>query len=266
MIMRIQIASDLHLEYLEWRFPDYRGVELANADVLVLAGDIANGSRALDLFADWPVPVIYVPGNHEYYGYSFAALQAELANKAKTFENVIVLSPGVTKLGGIRFIGCTLWTDYDIFGEQCRELAMTACSASLPDHTVIKIDGNSQFSPAIAREFHLAQREWLRARLGEPFAGKTVVVTHHAPARGSLHPMFENNLISAAFVSDLSCMLGVATLHIHGHTHHSFDYDVNGTRVIANPMGYSKGVKVVVSPEKLQRENLDFNAQFVVEL
>jgi predicted phosphodiesterase len=264
--MRIQIASDLHLEHLEWRFPDYRGVEPANADILVLAGDIANGSRALDLFGDWPVPVIYVPGNHEYYGHSCADVQSDFAWKAKAFPKINVLDPGAKIIGGIRFIGCTLWTDYDLFGEQYRELAMTACATSLPDHTVIKIEEDRPFTPAFARELHLKQRDWLRSRLNEPFAGKTVVVTHHAPAPGSLHPMFEKDLVSAAFVSDLTDMLGGAALHIHGHTHHSFDYDVNGTRVVANPMGYSKGVKVVASPKELRRENLDFNAQFVVEL
>lgn len=264
--MRIQIASDLHLEHLVWRFPEYRGVESAEADVLVLAGDIATGCTALELFADWPVPVIYVPGNHEYYGSSFAAVHAELAAKAQLFENLTILAPGGCELGGVRFIGCTLWTDYRLFGEQRSELAMTACAASLPDHRVIKLEGDTPFTPAIARQLHFEQQAWLRAKLVEPFAGKTVVVTHHAPAPGSLHPMFADDLVSAAFVSDLTDMLGGAALHIHGHTHHSFDYEVNGTRVIANPMGYSKGAKVVASPTELCRENLDFDPRFVVEL
>jgi Icc-related predicted phosphoesterase len=143
---------------------------------------------------------------------------------------------------------------------------MVACATSLPDHKVIRVDGNTLFSPAIAREIHLQQKEWLRAKLDEPFDGKTVVVTHHAPAPASLHPMYERDLVSTAFISDLSDMLGSAALHIHGHTHHSFDYDVRGTRVIANPMGYCKGAKIVSSPDELQRENPSFNPQLVVEL
>jgi hypothetical protein len=266
MAMRIQIASDLHLEHLEWRFPDYRGVEPTDADVLVLAGDIANGSHALELFGTWPCPVIYVPGNHEYYGSSIAQVQAELAEKAQAFPNITVLAPGVSELAGIRFIGCTLWTDYCLFGEPYRALAMAACAASLPDHTVIKLEGETPFSPACALALHLEQKEWLHSRLAEPFAGKTVVITHHAPAPGSLHPMFEKDLVSAAFISDLSDLLGVATLHIHGHTHHSFDYDVRGSRVVANPMGYCKGAKHVASTDQLQRENPDFDAQLVLEL
>ncbi|MER2514725.1 MAG: metallophosphoesterase [Nitrosomonas ureae] len=264
--MRIQIASDLHLEHLEWRFPKYRGVEPTDADVLVLAGDIANGARALELFGEWPCPVIYVPGNHEYYGSSLATVQAELAEKAQYFPNITILAPGITEMCGVRFIGSTLWTDYCLFGEQHLELAMVACAATLPDHKVIKVDGDIPFSPAIAREIHLQQKEWLRSKLNEPFKGKTVVVTHHAPAPASLHPMFEKDLVSTAFISDLTDMLGSAALHIHGHTHHSFDYDVRGTRVIANPMGYSKGAKIVSSPSELRRENANFNPQLVVEL
>ena len=264
--MRIQIASDLHLEHLEWRFPDYRGVEASDADVLVLAGDIAHGARALELFAAWPCPVIYVPGNHEYYGSSLAQVQHEFAKQAATSPNVRVLAPGVSELGGIRFIGCTLWTDYCLFGEPYCEPAMAACAARLPDHALIKVDRDRSFSPSVARKMHQLQKEWLRARLAEPYAGKRIVITHHAPAPGSLHPMFAEDLVSAAFVSDLSDMLGAADLHIHGHTHHSFDYDVGGTRVIANPMGYCKGAKLAATPADLRRENPDFNPTLTIAL
>jgi predicted phosphodiesterase len=264
--MRIQIASDLHLEHLEWRFPEFRGVEPTDADVLVLAGDIANGTRALELFGQWPCPVIYIPGNHEYYDSSISKVHAEFAEKAPALPNITILAPGITEIGGIRFIGCTLWTDYCLFGEPYRELAMTACAANLPDHTVIMVEGETPFSPAVACEMHLQQKAWLRSKLDEPFAGKTVVVTHHAPAPGSLHPMFEKDLVSAAFISDLTALLGTAALHIHGHTHHSFDYNVRGTRVIANPMGYCRGAKVVSASDELRRENLGFNPKLVVEL
>lgn len=128
------------------------------------------------------------------------------------------------------------------------------------------VEGDTPFSPAVARKMHLQQKAWLRSKLDEPFAGKTVVVTHHAPAPGSLHPMFEKDLVSAAFISDLSALLGTAALHIHGHTHHSFDYTVRGTRVIANPMGYCKGTKLVSAPNELRRENPSFNPELVVEL
>lgn len=63
--MKIQVASDLHLEFLDQRFPDYRVIEYTDADVLIIAGDIHRNTKAISAFADWPVPVIYVHGNHE---------------------------------------------------------------------------------------------------------------------------------------------------------------------------------------------------------
>ena len=264
--MRLQIASDLHLEHITWRFPDHRGVEPAEADILILAGDIAQGSQALDLFAEWPCPVVYVPGNHEYYRASLAGVDAEFRQRAAAFPNVTVLAPGTCVIGGVRFIGCTLWTDYELFGTGNREKAMAACAANLPDHTLIKVAEDVPFTPAVARELHQGQRQWLQARLAEPHAGKTVVVTHHAPSPHSLHPRFAEDLVSAAFISDLGDLLGTANLHVHGHTHNSFDYRVGGTRVVANPMGYSKGIKTVATPAELQRENPAFSPRLVIDL
>jgi predicted phosphodiesterase len=262
--VRIQFASDLHLEYLERRFPHFRGVEPAEADVLVLAGDVATGTRALDLFADWPCPVVFVPGNHEFYGASVPAVLAEFARRAADFPNVTVLAPGVCEVAGVRFIGCTLWTDYAVFGEAARPAAMYACGEFISDHTAIKAEGNLPFSPGTARALHLAQRHWLESRLAEPFAGKTVVITHHAPHPGSIHPRFATQLTSAAFASDLGSCLGTADLHIHGHTHDSFDYRVGNTRVVANPMGYCRGIKTADSPAQLQRENAAFDSRLIL--
>lgn len=264
--VRIQIASDLHLEHVEWRFPAYRGVEPCDADILVLAGDIAKGTRALDLFAAWPCPVIYVPGNHEYYDSSLTTVNADFLRRAEKFQNVNILAPGTVELAGIRFIGCTLWTDYELFGKDHRDQAMAICGKTIPDHARIKEVDAMPFTPSTALAQHLTQRRWLKDRLAEPFDGKTVVITHHAPSPLSLHPDYAEDITSAAFISDLSELLGVADLHIHGHTHNSFDYAVKATRVMANPMGYSKGIKLVPTPAELQHENPHFDSRLLVEL
>lgn len=264
--MRIQIASDLHLEHIEWRFPDYRGVEPTAADILILAGDIASGTRALDLFGNWPYPVIYIPGNHESYGASIEHTEAEFLRRAATFPNIHVLTQGRCEIAGIRFLGCTLWTDYDLFGTENHSLAMAICERQIIDHLYIKTINNTPFKPADALQIHQAQKQWLRDQLADPFAGKTVVITHHAPSRLSLHPIYTNDLSSAGFVSDLSDLMGSATLHIHGHTHNSFDYVINGTRVIANPMGYNRGIKSVLDSAELQHENPYFNSRLVIDI
>lgn len=264
--MRLQIASDLHLEYLEWKFPAFRGVEPAAADVLVLAGDVAKGSRVLDLFGGWPYPVVYVPGNHEFYGGEIPDVLADLRQRAAGFPNVKVLAPGIWEHGGVRFIGCTLWTDYAIFGAERVAEAMAICGVQIEDHRAIRNTGDRPFLPADALALHRAQRQWLRERLAEPFAGKTVVVTHHAPHRKSIAAQYADDLSSAAFVSDLTDCLGIADLHIHGHTHESFDYKVSGTRIVANPMGYCRGIKAASSPTDLHRENPAFDSCFLLEV
>lgn len=264
--MRLQIASDLHLEHLEWKFPAFRGVEPGGADVLVLAGDVAKGSRALDLFGDWPCPVVYVPGNHEFYGGEMAAVLADLQQRADAFPNVKVLAPGTWVHGGVRFIGCTLWTDYAVFGAERVAAAMAICAARIVDHHFIRNVGDRPFLPADALALHGIQRLWLRERLAEPFAGKTVVITHHGPHRNSIAPHYANDLTSAAFASDLADCLGIADLHVHGHTHESFDYTVRGTRVVANPMGYCRGTKGASTPADLRRENAAFDCRLLVEV
>jgi predicted phosphodiesterase len=264
--MRLQIASDLHLELVEPSLPGYVGVEPSDADVLILAGDIAKGTRVFDLFAQWSCPVIFVPGNHEFYGSSIPDVLSEFADRAKDYPDIHVLAPGSIELGGVRFIGCTLWTDYDIFGPDRRRLAMKECGEKVYDHSIIGGMDRGPFTPEDARTLHLGDRAWLRDMLTVPFAGKTVVVTHHAAHPGSVHPRFANEITCAAFVSNLEAEIGTADLYIHGHTHDSFDYLVGKMRVLSNPMGYVRGLRTAGSPADLERENPDFDSRFTTEI
>src|ERR1700709_193515 len=100
--MKIQLASDLHLEYLQRNFPLERLIAPAyGADVLVLAGDIANGTLAIELFKDWPVPVLYLAGNHEFYHQSFDQTRTELSNTA-VGTHIRFLDNDVVDFGGVR--------------------------------------------------------------------------------------------------------------------------------------------------------------------
>jgi len=115
------------------------------------------------------------------------------------------------------------------------------------------------FTPADSAALFALHAGWLAARLAEPHAGPTVVITHHAPSPQSIHPRFAESLLNLCFVSDAERLLdgSRAQLWIHGHTHDSFDYCVNGTRVVCNPRGYAKnGVN----------ENPRFDADFMVEV
>jgi hypothetical protein len=89
------------------------------------------------------------------------------------------------------------------------------------------------------REIHLTKARWLADALAQPFSGPTVVITHHLPHRLSIHPRFEGTRYNPCFASDLDHLVRApVALWVHGHTHESIDYTVNGTRVYCNPRGY----------------------------
>lgn len=258
--MKIQIASDLHLEYLRNEHPDHRIVQHTDADVLVLAGDIANCRDGIIAFSDWPVPVVYVHGNHEFYGDEYHAVRDRLSNASA--GSVHYLENQELVLSGVRFLGCCLWTDYALDGDV--DAAMAKTWQYMYDHNEIRY-ADGRFEPVHALELHQESRSWLAQKLDEPFAGKTIIVTHHAPHRNSIHPGYRNHPGNPGFVSDLTSLMGKAVLWIHGHTHSSFRYLVNGTEVIANPCGYPKN-KSVADPMQLRFENPAYDPGLVVEI
>lgn len=261
--MKIQIASDLHLNPLEARFPGYRVVEPTDADVLVLAGDIHRATRVFEVFADWPAPVVYVHGNHDLYDAEYAEA-VENMRAASAGSNVHFLEEDTYILNGVRFLGCCLWTDYALYPERQQE-AMREAEPKMRDHSAIRTAAGN-FMPEDALRMHQRSRAWLQQRLDEDFAGPTVVVTHHAPHANSVHPRYAGMVLNAAFVSDLTPLLGKAALWVHGHVHDSFDYAVAGTRVVANPRGYALNRKAAESPEQIVWENTGFDARLVVEV
>jgi predicted phosphodiesterase len=234
--LRIQLASDLHLERFERRFPDRRLLQPApGADLLVLAGDIHNGTHAVATFADWPVPVLYVAGNHEFYDHDWASTRQTLRG-ACAGTSMVFLDNDEWHLGGVRFLGSTLWTDFQLPG-LTQAQAMADVSRSLTDYRVIRAAGGVLTVQQTLAD-HRESRRWLEERLAQAHAGPTVVVTHHAPHPSSIHARFAGHPINAGFVSDLSPLLAGADLWLHGHTHDSFDYRVGRCRVVANPAGY----------------------------
>jgi hypothetical protein len=160
VLMRLHVLSDLHLE---------RGignVPVTDADVVVLAGDIARGPRGVQWAREWAGkrPVIYVAGNHEYYGYSIPEALGELRDGA-TGSSVHVLEHDEVIIGGVRFLGCTLWSDFDFDGPEQRTLAMRVCARAVSDYHVIRSsNGDGAVRPEDTRALHLASRAWLSER------------------------------------------------------------------------------------------------------
>jgi predicted phosphodiesterase len=247
--MRLNVLSDLHLTVAPFRQPEN------DADLVVLAGDIARPAAAVEWAAAFGKPVFYVPGNHEFYGSGIDETRAAL-RAASAGTRVRVLDDEVAIEGGVRFIGSTLWTDFLLFGPGGRESAMREGQRFMRDFTRIR-NGERVFTPEDSAERFEAHRRFLADALATPFAGPTVVITHHAPSPRSIHPRFRDSAINACFVSDVESLIGGASLWIHGHTHDSFDYAVDGTRVVCNPRGYAPhGVN----------ENARFDPDFVVDV
>lgn len=245
--MKLYILNDLHVEFGIFEPP------AADADIVVLAGDIGVGKGGLDWAKDrFPhKPVIYVPGNHEFYHHDIALIN-EL--KAGAPDNIHVLNNDM--IDGVRFLGSVLWTDFALFGEANKWFSVQRARQGMNDFAIIRNNGRL-FSPEDSIQLHEVSRAWLARELAEPYAGKTVVVTHHAPSSQSVPPRFATDLLTPAFASNLENLMGGerVNLWIHGHTHDAFDYEVYGTRVVCNPRGYV--------PHGLTQE---FEPDFAVEI
>jgi predicted phosphodiesterase len=230
--VKIRILSDLHTEFAPFDPP------AARADVVVLAGDVAPGTGGLEwaraAFPD--TPVVYVAGNHEFYRHAIPKLTGDLV--ASAGSGVSFLENGEATVGGARFLGCTLWTDFDLHGQ--RMASGDAARSAMNDFRVIRMSPEyRRFLPGDARRIHLESVRWLGDRLAAPFDGPTVVVTHHAPSARSVSPARRGDPLEPAYASDLEWMMdGRAALWIHGHTHHNVDYAIGGTRVVCNQRGY----------------------------
>lgn len=228
--MRIRIYSDIHLERAPFEPPE------GDADLVVLAGDIANGAAGIEWAKEaFRVPVLYLAGNHEYYDGEFDSVQAGM--RAASGGAVELLDCTSIVIGGVRFLGCTLWADYTLAPESERPGAIEAARTHNPDYQKIR-QGARAFAPEDSIALCTRHRAWLAAELAHPFAGETVAITHFAPHPRSIAPAFANHRANPAFVVDLDAAMGRAALWIHGHTHTFFDYSVRGTRVICNPRGY----------------------------
>lgn len=266
--MHIQLLSDLHLE----ENSAFQPQRAPGADVLVLAGDIGSyqGGSALSAlgdedfglgrFADWPVPVIVVPGNHEYDTLDFDATHARLRATCERL-GLIWLERETIVLHGVRFVGTTLWADFDALAPrgptaslaaqlQARHKAFRAADYYLRIAATTR--GGAPFLAEQIREHALVCQAWLRAALAEPFDGPTVVVTHFAPSLRSADPRYGLRPGTAGFCNALDDLLPQADLWLHGHLHCAIDWrdDSGRCRVVANPLGYEKkGEQAAFAPQ-----------------
>jgi predicted phosphodiesterase len=242
--MKIQIYSDLHLGFARFEPPP------SEADVVILAGDIDIKSRGVSWANDtFQCPVIYVCGNHEYYG---GHLQHTLRKmKDAAAPHVHVLENESLILNQTRFLVTTAWTDYSSTGDVVA--SKRAAWECMNDFAVIRADeGYRRLYPDDLIIKSKAAFAWLTRELEKPFDGQTVVVTHHAPVLDYVGDKLPENLI-AAYANDWPELLANADLWVYGHTHVSADFLKNGCRVVSNPRGYPN-------------QQTGFNPDFLIEI
>ena len=245
--MRIQVLSDLHIEFEGNRIPPLA----PDADLIILAGDLAPvfTRRVGDIAKAWAGAdhILYVPGNHEYYGSEIDDARRELARQCLQHE-VTLLDPGAVTIEHVRFIGATLWTDFKLDGGVVGEVwAHHEVGQALSDFRGAIRHRKALEGLFTTRESalrHAEHREFIETELAMTRdAGLTpVVITHHAPSPRCIRPWFEGSRLNPGFASDLDHVIAQyqPPVWVHGHMHDRVDESLGGTRVVANPQGYNR--------------------------
>ena len=225
--MKIQFFSDVHLEFGPAPLPH------TDADVIIAAGDVNLGASGVAWLKSSGKPTVYVAGNHEYYGGELFDVQRDI-RAAVAGSAVRFLECDSTEIGGVRFLGTTLWTDF-VGGDPA---VMANMKENMNDYQQIHYR-NRLLEPSDLFEINRASRAWLEAELATEFKGPTVVVTHHAPLFASWRAN-PGSLFKAAYCNDLSRLVHAypIALWVHGHVHARSDYQANDMRVVCNPRGY----------------------------
>lgn len=243
--MQLQLLSDLHLETEAFEPSAAPGAEL-----LVLAGDIDSHWTGLERFKNWPVPVLFVAGNHEFDRREMTEVVPALRQRCADFGITLIERESLvlTDANGkrVRFVGTTRWSDFDLFGPSRRDRAMRAAGYFLSIMRATR-DG-APLDAAGVREESLACRAWLAAELtlAQGDWDTTVVITHFAPSLRSGDPRYGAQPGTASFCNADDDLLAHAALWIHGHVHCQHDYQVahpgggTSTRVVCNSRGHAR--------------------------
>lgn len=251
--MEIAVFSDLHNEFTEWQ----PSPEALSADVVVLAGDIHLHKQVIAwILKNFSQPVVFVLGNHEYYSGNIKSINKKLS-AATAGTNIHLLNNGCVTIGGIEFIGTTLWTDFKLFNNA--EISAMKAQSKMVDYKYIRYGQGGRYrklTPGDTKRFFAEGKSYLSNTLDKSVASKRVVITHHAPSITSIAPELRDDL-SAAYASNLDAFINSQDidLWVHGHTHHNVDYYIGKTRVLSNQRGY------------VPEESVDnFNSSLCIEL
>jgi predicted phosphodiesterase len=248
--MKIRLLSDLHTEF-RLPYKTHAMSEYHGEDVLVLAGDIASGStNTLDVIKHFLAcgfpQIVFVPGNHEYYGGNFDDFNTKMSSKCAAYDNVHYLNPGTVTIKGVKFVGSTLWTN---FAEN--PFSQSVAKRSINDFRQIR-----GFDVNRCAKTYYEHLDYIKDQYESRDGHKVVVVTHFLPARECIAPRFRGpDLLNDYFANDLGEYISNLsdTTWLFGHTHDATDIVIGDTRVVANPHGYYTAVSdgVGFDPHKI---------------
>lgn len=243
--MKLHILSDLHLEFAPFTPP------AVEADVVILAGDTSPGHHGIR----WAVqvfpakPVLYLMGNHEFYGHEVPRLTHKLEEETAG-TNIHVMENKIVEIGEVVFLGCTLWTDFALGNDP--SIGALVAEGAMNDFKRIRyFPGFTRLRAGHLRRIHTDSVLWLRQQFGLHRGRKIVVLTHHAPSPRSIPPKFYGEPLNCAFASDLESLVAESWAHlwVHGHIHSCSDYQIGNTRILANPRGYPQEAVGLFRPD-----------------
>ncbi len=241
--VKIAYGSDIHLE--SWATPEVLPDFPDECDALIIVGDLTSyGDGAYNLrrrYPNDPRPIFYVPGNHEYYGSVYQDRLVAIQKDCDKHDIKFIGPEEPHELNGVKIIGATLWTDYNLNGDAVA--GMSSAGVGMSDHYTIGFredGGNKWFLPRHALELHQEHLNWLLTACRQDFNPRTIIVTHHLPTRQCIHPRWERSNLNPAFASEVLHRFQdfMPALWLYGHSHDAMDITVGETRLLSNQLGY----------------------------
>lgn len=258
--MKMGVLSDLHLEG--------SNMELDNPgwDCLIIPGDLSADLDLVEYFFAYKapdIPIVYVMGNHEYEGRSLAGTKKIMKQILSSFPNVHLLDNESVIINGVKFIGSTLWSNFELDGIDNKSQNMNWARTNVVDFSAISYDDagyRRKLTPEQMVKMNEQAQKFLEFELKHnPFDGEKVVVTHFAPHPHSVAQEHRHKMC-AYWVNNMEHLMGFSRYWFHGHTHNSFNYEVEGTQVICNARGFSRLFNISSNTEFDKAMSLEVNS------
>lgn len=249
--MKLWHLSDLHYTNDEVTKPQSIG-DVPNADVAIVLGDVSDNVFSSLTWCETNIrphmPVIYVPGNHDFYWNDLLPTSGRARQFARK-RGIHYLDGDTVVLGGVRFTGATFWSDFELDAKvdtkTCPTLLAKEMEVAGKRSDFRRIFGDKSngrhLVPADTRALHLENKKYFQRVLDRSFDGPTVVLTHFAVHQNSCDPRYRGLPGAASYLSDQSDLIArfEPDLWLHGHVHTASEYNLGKTKVACNPRGYS---------------------------